>query len=554
MKNLLIAICFLSFAVGSLSAQIANDEAIIHLNKPYYVSGETVWYQLYLPNAFAGAKGNVQVMIQNKNGQVIDDMFWLMEDARLDGYFKIPYDVASDLYHFSIYAIDNNTRKPTMITNWEVPIYNDLNPQGMQAIYPERSIFTAEDNMFDLQISTDKSVVRKGENINVSVKLPPGVRGEIGSVSVSDVSLIGSAAESTVIKSRITLSDGVNLGIDERTFVHGMIADASTGQPAKIGVIGAYNPTYNKMYYTKSDDDGLFTLLLKDHVGREYLQVSGTLYDLYADTEVKLSSPSVPQDVRLIADYDDDIVAYLKESNSRKRIYQYFKEVETPVNYDETKGLEYLYVKPNKLVNVKEYVTFENTGIFFNEVLGHLIDFKKKDEKVTARLFDPESKRVISSSDEYYFPRSPVFVVDGNMTKDADYVYNLKLTDLQDVSIYNDWRDITKQFGTFGDFGYVVINTSQTKIEIPKNDMDDIVGFSGKGRDAVYPISISTSDERSAPYLQPTVYWNPEERSNSFSFKTSDDVGEFLIQMVVRDEQGKVSVANMRYKTSRALN
>jgi len=554
MKNVLLVISALLLFTGSIAGQLNNDEALIHIDKPYYVSGETVWYQIYFPSVFEPVKGNVQVMIQNNNGKVIDDMFWRLEEARLDGYFKIPYDVDSDLYHFSVYAIDNNTRKPTMITNWEVPIYNDLSAQGMQPIYPMRSTFTSSDNMFDVDVSSSKTSLKKGERVTVNISLPASIRGDIASVSVSDASLIGSSAGATILKSKITLSDDTSLGIDDRTFVHGMIADAATDTPAKIGVIGAYNSTYNKMYYTKSDDDGLFTLLLKDQIGKENLQISGALYDLYADTKVQLASPSVPQDVSLTAEYDEDIINYLKESNSRKRIYQYYKEVETEITQEEAKGLEYLYVRPNKQVNVKEYVTFENTGIFFNEVLGHLINFRTKDDKVTARLFDPSSKRGISSSAEYYFPRSPVFIVDGNMTKDADFVYNLKLTDLQEVNIYNDWRDVTKQYGTFGDFGYVVINTSQANIEIPENDQLDIVSFSGLGKAAVYPIAISKSEERSAPHLQPSVYWNPEEKSNSFSFTSSDDIGEFLIQVVVRDENGKIAVGSTSYITSRAMN
>ncbi len=554
MKNLLILLCCLFLVAGSISGQLNNDEALIHIDKPYYVSGETVWYQIYFPNAFSAASGNLQVMIQNNDGKIIDDMFWRIEDARLDGYFKVPYGLESDLYHFSVFAIDNNSRKPTMITNWEVPIYNDISAQGMQAIYPDRPMFTNSDNMFNLEISSNKKSTRKGEDVTVSINLPAGVNGDIASVSVVDASLIGSAAESTVLKSKITLSDGTSLGIDDQTFVHGMIADASTGSPAKIGVIGAYNSTYNKMYYTKSDDQGLFTLLLKDHVGQEKLQVSGALYDLFADTEVQLAKPSVPKAAQLVSEFDDDIINYLKESNSRKRIYQYYKEVETPIVHEERQGLEYLYVKPNKQVNVKEYVTFENTGIFFNEVLGHLLNFREKDDRITARLFDPESKRVISSSDEYYFPRSPVFIVDGNMTKNADYVYNLKLTDIQEVSIYNDWRDITKQFGTFGDFGYVVINTSQANIEVPESDQADIISFSGSGKAAVYPIAITENQERSAPFLQPTVYWNPEEKSDSFSFMTSDDVGEFLIRVVVRDKDGKIAIGSTRYKSSRISN
>ena len=34
------------------AANSPNDNCIIHLNKSFYVSGEIVWYKIYLPEIF----------------------------------------------------------------------------------------------------------------------------------------------------------------------------------------------------------------------------------------------------------------------------------------------------------------------------------------------------------------------------------------------------------------------------------------------------------------------------------------------------------------------
>ena len=552
--KLAILSLLLSAGVLTLSAQLANDQALIHMDKPYYVSGETAWYQIYLPEVFRSVSGNVQVLIQDQTGAIVDDYFWSLDEAKIEGYYKIPYNIKADLYHFSLRTLDNTSKEPITITTWSVPIYSDLNAQGMQAIFPERTTFAAERSTLDVNLTPASTSYVRGEEVSVNVSTPAGTKTDIMSVSVVDLSLIGPSAESTVFVSAINIPDNVTLGINDQTFVHGIIRNAANDREVAIGVIGAYHAKYNRMYYTKSKENGKFTLMLKDHTGDGELQFAGNLYDLYKSTDISLEVPAVTNSYTLTSDYDTGVIEYLKESNARKRIYQFYKQLESPVTYNEVKPLDRLFVKPNKAVNVKEYVTFENTGIFFNEVMGFQIDFKKKgDDDITARIFDPETTKGGRVYSDNFFPRSPVFIVDGKLTKDAAFVYNLKLTDLEDVSIYNDWRDITKQYGTFGDFGYVVINTSQADLSVPEDDENDIVAYSGKAKQVQYPINLSSA-EGEAPNLTPTVYWNPNEATGKLKFKSSDDVGEFLVRVVVRDKTGKIGVASTTYKSQRRAN
>ena len=551
-KNALLSVLFCS-TILSLSGQLASDQAIVHMDKPYYVSGEMAWFQVYLPEVFRPVSGYVQVLIQNQGGKVVDDYFWTLSDAKIDGYYRIPYNIDPDLYHFSVRALDNNSKEPITITSWSVPIYSDLSADGMQAIYPERSIYDADRSTLSVVVSTDQSSYGRNDQVSLDINLPQGVNAEALSISVTDLSLIGPAAESNIFLTDIAIPANVTLGINDQTFVHGTISNAETDEPVSIGVIGAYHAKYNKMHYTKSNDAGKFTLMLKDHVGDGQLQFAGNLYDLFEDTGVKLFTPSITNKYALTSTYDDDIISYLKESNARKRIYQFYKELESNATFMEMKELERLEVKPNKQVNVKEYVTFENTGLFFNEVLSFVVDFRQKGDDITARMFDPQTTRGGRVYSDNSFPRSPVFIIDGKLTKNAAFVYNLKLTDINEVSVYNDWRDITKQYGTFGDFGYVVINTSQSDLEIPQEDQEDIVTYSGLGRQADYPISL-VEDEKEAPKLSPTVYWSPKASSGKISFRSSDDVGEFLVKVVVRDKTGKIGITSTTYKAVRRAN
>jgi len=110
-------ILFLVFGYLSLSAQLDAKKAIIHMDKPYYVSGETMWYQVYLPEVFRGVAGSVQILIEDESGKIIDDAFWNIGEAHIQGYFNIPYDVSTSVYTCSLRALNAKTRKPLKVTS-----------------------------------------------------------------------------------------------------------------------------------------------------------------------------------------------------------------------------------------------------------------------------------------------------------------------------------------------------------------------------------------------------------------------------------------------------
>jgi len=289
-------------------------------------------------------------------------------------------------------------------------------------------------------------------------------------------------------------------------------------------------------------------------VGRGALQIAGYLYEEVADTDISLyQDKTVASDIPVTAAYDESISNYLQVSNERKRIYQHFNQLENDLEIaDYTKKRQ--VVKPNKSFKVKEYVAFESVGKFFDEILGSQLNFIKQDGKAKARMFNPESNKNAGKNADYYFPRSPVFIIDGQMTKDADYIYNLTLDNIDVIDLYYDWRDITKQFGTFGDFGYVVIKTSRADVGLPDSDRQDIVSYSGLQPMVSYPIQVSTED-RKVPQLKPLVYWHPQlsvakSKDSTVKFTSSDDVSTFRVVVVARTKDGQVLTATTDYSTT----
>ena len=557
-----IAFCFIFFLLGvSLSAQ--SKKAILHINQPYYVTGETMWYRVYLPKGFTGIKGKAKVLVKGSNNNVIGDYFVEQKDLGINGYFKIPFDIPSDLYNFAIYVLENQTLDPIELVSFDVPIYNDLSNDALVPAFPQLSSRSLEEinnnDQLQLEVQLDNNQYSIGDKISLEAQVTDQSGNSIPSeysIAVIDQGLLGSSSERyCTFSEEIQLGFNTVIGMDDRLFVQGNIFDASSNEPAAISIIGAFSKQLNQMNFGKSGKDGKFTILLPEQKGDQSLQIVGYLYDELADSRIEMfqGEPVDRSEVQFTSDFDNDVSAYLEESNKRKRIYQQFKALESSTQF-ETVENDFLQVRPNKTFRMDEYVDFETVGVFFDEIFGAQLTFEKKGEIYKAQMFNPQKNKSSSAMQNFYFALEPIFIVDGKMTKNADYIYRMPLDQVEEIDLYFDWRDIEKQFGLFGDFGYVVIRSKREDISLPPEDEEDIVQLSTFQPAPQYPVEIS-NDNVGLPQLKPTVYWHPNLESGrtgkvKTSFSASDDVSNFVVSILARTQDGAILTKQVSYKTA----
>lgn len=539
----------LTFLVNVGSAQ--SDKAVIHMDRPYYVTGDVIVYQVYLPESFADQTGKIQVLLQSEEGDVFQDYFWKLENQKVSGYFKIPFGMPSGTYNIGVYAVDDSD-EPVMIADTWVSVYNDFQIQDLPSLFPKR-VPAQVDQSNALSVLLDKEVYTPGTEVKVSIKSDQDWVGSAVSLSVTDAQIIGQSADQTLFES--SSREASSVVIDDKMHVHGTISIAETDMPAKIGVVSAYSSSMNQIFYSKSDDEGAFTTSFDEFYGKRNIQISGYLFGQVADTRVKLRYPTIEQSPEIVTAYDGDINEFINHSQRRKLIHQYYNHLETPLDFEPLPNVEKLEVTPNKVIEAENYVAFENTGVFLDEVLGQMLNFVKKGDEWTAKLFNPDNKVGNSIFRDYYYEKPPVFIVDGKMTKNLNYIADMKLSEIELISVYNDRKDIRKQFGVFGNFGYVLIDTKQDDRNMPAADEEDIIAVPGMAPELDYPVSIKRADSN-APELRSTIYWHPEvplskKGATEFSFTTSDDIGTFLIQIVGRDSSGNMHKRTVEYEVQR---
>lgn len=546
---------FILFGILSYftTIQAQSNQALIHIDKPYYVTGEMMWYQIYLPQSFASMDGYVKVIIKSETA-VIGDYFIQIQDANLTGYFKIPYDIASDLYHLGVYVLEEGTQKPKEVLGFDIPIYNDIEGDFDSVSFPEAASINGVNvsNTSTISVVPTMTNVGTGKEVVLQIDMPSDQNG-IMSISVVDESLIGASVEEhCVFYTDILLDFNTRLDIQDQVFHLGNITDAKTNQGVQVSIMGAYNHEKQTMDIGKSTEDGKFILRTSPYKGNQMAQIVGHLFDEHPDTRIEMYS-GVDLDRSALASttiYDDDVRAYIEASNIRKRIYQQYKTPQTPITYRKFAIEEKEDVKPNRSFRMSDYIDFKTMGEFVDEILAGQLSFNKVGEIYVAKMSDPNRKKSNAIS-ELYYKINPVFIVDGKMTKNADFIYKLALDQIETLDLFFYKKDINKKYGIAGDFGYVIIKTKNGDLSVPKEDAEDIISYQGVLNSPVYPIALSKDIGSEVPKLRPSIYWDPKVKitgSQRISFQASDDISTYRATVVVRNNDGTMSTGTTTFE------
>jgi hypothetical protein len=198
-------------------------------------------------------------------------------------------------------------------------------------------------------------------------------------------------------------------------------------------------------------------------------------------------------------------------------------------------------------VKVSDYVAFPNMQDVIKEIVPFL-EHRKKGDASNVRL-------LIKQKDKYRKSLgTPLFIIDGVLTKDKDFFLSLAPADVINIKIINNLNKLN-QLGTIGKNGIVLVQTKkplETKL-IENRATVDVIGLSN-AVSFVSPSYPKPKLER-IPDLRSTLHWNPDLSTNSqgnsmISFFTSDDIG--LMKVIVRGitNQGEMFKAETSFNVT----
>ncbi len=539
----ILLVLMLPFQVNA--ANSPTDNCIIHLNKSFYVSGEIIWYKIYLPEIFRQQDVSFDIKFVNEEGLLINDICLKNEgQTYLHGHYKLPFTVPSGYYHLLLFGTAKETKKLVRLAEVTIPIYNDLEENSISENTEVTEVITAQKapNLSELQvILTYPEKVHKREKVagQISVKdaLGKPVKATI-SISVKDVLLTGTSALPNLIVTPIRAIPPTAL--KQKLAIKGFL-NTSTGEPVKSNLLGYYSSKEQLLQYNRTDEQGYFLIDLAEFYGRKPIQfIAYESMDrqiiFQEQFEVSKTNP-LP--------YNKTIANYLRLSQLRKKAYQYYDTQECSIeqlleDFTPKEWTDY------RRIAIQTYNAFKDLPTFCTEVQSAL-KFQLTEEATYKANF-----QVKRYGDYEKNPRPPLFIIDGKLTRNADFVARIALSKIEYLDVFSDLKKLRKQFGPIGQYGTAIIQTKQGNTQLSEREERNIFDISGYQRVVNFPI-FDPNTTTAQPTLRPQIYWQPALETDStgktdFSFFQSDDLGTFQIEIVVQSEAGEMGYGKWIYE------
>ena len=533
---------------GLRSPNELADEYTFHFDKSFYVTGEIIWYKVYLPYKFRNYEISFDVRLIDNKGHTVDHIFLNNRGKQyLSGYVKIPLTWQSGLYNLLVHATNNEIEALTILSKAPIPIYNDLQEESI----PEHNITEPglisnnNDETTSLEISLDwnqDTVYTRGKatgTISVSDEQGNPVRCNL-SISIIDSELSGNGVlnQGTVIHMPDTHSSSADDFSDRLSLKARLTTESGATLGSKI--LGIYSSKEKKLDYTMVYSDGWIYFEFEDFYGTKPIH-----FHEIESNDIKISF----QDKYEIHDhgqlpYNEAITDYLALSRKRKKTYQYHNLTEQIIEKTEEIFVETEH-KDFRRIRMDEFDSFEDLPTFLHEVRTPLKLELKKDGMYEADFF------IYRHGEPEINPLPPLFIVDGKMTRDVNFIAHLDITTIEEMTFYRDLLKLRSEFGTMGQYGVAVIKTVHGDQKIPDVGQNDFFNVAGYQRPVDFPIS-KLENQFTQPLIRPLIYWNPELHTDSqgrvvFTFHQTDDLGRFKIMVLAQSEHGEVVQKSWNY-------
>lgn len=549
--------CFSFFLLfcSSLVVLAANstDKCVVHLDKSFYVTGEVVWYQLYLTPAFKAKPAVVRATILDKKGEIRHSSFLKTEGrTAVAGYYKIPFDLSSGNYLLQFSSINKIDKQSIVLLETVLPIYNDLEgiPQFVknESAAPISTEISSIENELTISIQLPKTVFKPRDKINPKITVK-NKNGELIpaklSISVVDHALVNIDSESgRSLQSGVAISPNMVELISDKLYLKG-IAKEDNGKVHSKKVLGSYYRPEDKILYTKTTESGAFYLALPAFYGNRNIQLVGQQSDyerikISGERALKIDKlpPLVPS---------RKIVNYLNLSRQRKKIFQEFNALESNLVLDNPK-LKRKTVKPDAEYVTKEYEDFKYMSLFFKENLTPL-RFRLQDSIYVADMYNPKNQSYYK-----FFAGKPLLIIDDIMTRDGDFLARMRMSNIEKVELIYELATLNKQYKLFGANGVTKVTTYDKIENLPVFESNNIIEMNGLQKPAAFPAfdPAQINNVFFQPFFRPQVYWNAALNTQKngeidFSYFQTDDISTFQIKVVAQSDDGAIGYKTFIY-------
>lgn len=476
-------------------ALLPAQQSVLHPDRPYHAAGEVLRFRAYFPVA---VPTKVRVDVYAPDGRSIDYFFVRTREGVADGYYRWNFDLPTGYYRLRFTALAAAEDRIVDLGTFRRAVYNVGDRKADAADAPAAD---ATPEAGDLRVAVaDGRLTATG--------LPAGTY----SLSVYNTEVTGAADPLATAGAEVVTA------YRDTLFYGGYLSEREGGGPVAVNLLPFFDTRSLRTYFSKSDDQGRYVLTVPSFEGETRVQARGIGEEA---VQAALRFPDLKA-VDATPPLTAEVLAYLDLGNRRRKIYQLYGGVETPLD-GEPRPQAVMPLEPNEAFNVQDYKAFPDMLTFFNEVAGEL-RYRRRRGELTARLYNAPNQR--------FFTGTPLFIVDGRLTRDVDYVAALSPADVRTLAYYYDNRELRRDFPALGGHGVVQIELLRDNGKFPVADADNVLPIRG-----LQPAQ-DFARAGDAPRLNPLLLWDSGTTAGgtlTIDLPQTDDPGTYRAVLVVRD-------------------
>jgi hypothetical protein len=567
MKNCLIFILLLIGTSDTLG-QITNDLSIdnnrnyeyinVHTDRDLYLTGERIWYKLYLGNIQNNANdlsvvayvelidSEGRVLLRNKNKCI---------NGMSHGSLLLPSEMPSSIYILKAYTLWMNKFDDNLSFKKEVLIVKDgdpfiQEPEGrMESKSKCNDINSITLNNGKVKIVFSKEfqgqivaqyrgvILSKIEVNNPRTNIDFDVQNAIGGVDIKLFDINGNLLcesehfDEDGMVSVLNLSVNSNVNPREEVSLEVGLKNG-LGKSAK----GNFSVSIHR------DWESLISLKEKRNWYSNPINVVNSREDklvgkelmLYPESPESLSSISVNQ-MKVVSENINTNQILLPEA--WKELRSVISEVNKSYKQPEIQDVyEDIYLPFDNMYQPADYLALPNLEEFFIEVVDQ-IKFNRRKGKNSIAIRNTEIKNNV-----FVYKEQPLIVIDGFIYDNLDDVLSIDPGQIEKLTLSWKANTLSKvSLVKLADNGVLAIYTKNGIQSILKNKV-------GKGiyeqyhRSLVFPEETSPKNQSDRiPNFQEPLFWNPNllvHGKRRIYFYTSNELGDFVIDVRGVSEDG----------------
>ena len=506
---------------------------VVQTDKPFYVSGETIWFKVFLLNDSFEVKSRVLHvdLVSHQNKTIIRQKL-LIDNRTSFGSITLPMDAEEGYYRFRAYTHYNLNFKPVHLYETILPVYQLDNENIVYSnhIREDRVQLTGTAGVL---VITDKEVYKPRDLLTVSVQIN-GLKGtgKKNSFSVSILPLDVAGYESQFIENQSkcdnsSLNEDQLIDAEQTLFFEGRLQDPKTKLSVNSDLISIYMDKTSQ-FIRASVVDGEIQVPVPDYWGQEIFQIFNL--DPYQPTVVEYVP--APQHIRATPYYNSEqpartqaVLKYMELMKKRLKIIELFDLYKPLVPGKKISSAR----KPDVVYLTKDYRQIFSFEEFINEAIIN-VKVRTINDKKTVRMFNREAGSL--------FMDHPWYIVDGYLTFDEKEVLGIQYRDIIEVRLFTKTSTIRTYFEPFmWRNGIMEVITRDVKYSRKLKRNPNVVEIEGFSMQQNFKSTYTLSENEATPDLRGVMYWSPNVFTNEkgeaqITIPLSDDTGKFAIVVV----------------------